>query len=262
VPDPIRYFTAGLTQVLREAGIQILGGATAPVPDTAAAGTDTAAAPRPAAPPAPATAAGRPPADTAVDTLFTWQSPPLAAVLQLMLKPSQNQIGETLLRALGAQVTGFGSMDSGRAVVRRVLTGFGVPPDAYVQADGSGLSRYNYVAPEALAEVLEGMYHRPDFEPFYDALPVAGVDGTLATRFLGTAAAGNVHAKTGTLSNVRSLSGYVRDADGELLVFVLLVNNFTVPVKVVDVAQDRIVERLATFSRRGAAVPVAAGGGR
>jgi serine-type D-Ala-D-Ala carboxypeptidase/endopeptidase (penicillin-binding protein 4) len=219
VPDPERYFTAALTEALADSGIAVLG-------DTAAADS---------APP---------------DTLFVWHSPPLSAVLPLFLKPSQNQIGETLLRTLGAEAGGAGSVDSGRAVIRAVLTGFGVPPDAYVLEDGSGLSRYDFVAPEALAQVLGALYRRPDFPALYAALPIAGVDGTLATRLVGTAAAGNVHAKTGSLTGVRSLSGYVRDADGENLLFVLLVNNFTVPQRVVEAAQDQIVVRLANFSRR------------
>jgi D-alanyl-D-alanine carboxypeptidase/D-alanyl-D-alanine-endopeptidase (penicillin-binding protein 4) len=218
VPDPTRYFVASLVEALGDAGVTVRG--------------DTLAA------------------DSSTDTLFTWQSPPLSAVLSLFLKPSQNQIGETLLRTLGAQVKGAGSMDSGRAAVREVLSGFGVPPDAYVLADGSGLSRYNYVAPDAVARVLEAMYRRPDFAPFFDALPVAGVDGTLAGRLKGTKAAGNARAKTGSLSNVRSLSGYVRTADGEMLLFVLLVNGFTAPQRVAEAAQDQVVERLANFSRR------------
>ncbi len=218
VPVPTRYFVASLAEVLGDAGVTVRG--------------DTLAA------------------DSATDTLFTWQSPPLDSVLTLFLKPSQNQIGETLLRTLGAQLKSAGSMDSGRAVVREALSGIGVPPDAYVLADGSGLSRYNYVAPDAVALVLEAMYRRPDFAPFFAALPVAGVDGTLAARLRGTKAAGNVHAKTGSLSNVRSLSGYVRTADGEMLLFVLMVNGFTVPQRVVEAAQDQVVERLANFSRR------------
>ena len=221
VPDPTRYFVAGLTEALNEGGVTVRGDTVTP--------------------------------DSTTDTLFTWQSPPLSTILPLFLKPSQNQIGETLLRTLGAQLKGAGSMDSGRAVVREVLTGFGVPPDAYVLADGSGLSRYNYVAPSAVARVLEAMYRRPDFDSLFAALPVAGVDGTMAGRLKNTRAAGNAHAKTGSLSNVRSLSGYVRDADGDMLLFVLLVNGFTVPQRVVDAAQDQVVERLANFSRRGRA---------
>lgn len=227
VPDPTRYFTAALTEALADSGIAVLG-------DTAAA----AAAPGAVAAPA--------------ETLFVWRSPPLSAVLPLFLKPSQNQIGETLLRTLGAEAGGAGSVDSGRAVIRSVLTGFGVPPDAYVLADGSGLSRYDFVAPDALAQILAALYRRPDFPTLYAALPIAGVDGTLATRMKGTAAAGDVHAKTGSLTGVRSLSGYVKDADGEDLLFVLLANNFTVPQQVVEAAQDQIVVRLANFSRKRA----------
>ncbi len=225
VPDPTRYFVAALTEALTEGGIAVQGGLVLPVPPYPAPG----------------------------DTLFVWHSPPLSTVLPLFLKPSQNQIGETLLRTLGAEAGGAGSVDSGRAVVRSVLTDFGVPPDAYVMQDGSGLSRYDHVAPEALARLLAALAQRPDFPAIYAALPIAGVDGTLATRMQGTAAAGNVHAKTGSLMGVRTLSGYVRDADGESLVFVMLVNGFTVPQRVVEAAQDRIAVLLANFSRHGAA---------
>ena len=244
VPDPTRYFEAALTQALGEGGVTVLG---APVePDSGnvrvfrAARTPARGLPEPAA---------AQPLPAAAETLFTWQSPPLSQVLPLLLKTSQNQIGETLLRTLGLQVKGVGSVDSGRGVIRDVLTELGVAPDAYVLADGSGLSRYNDVAPEAIAAVLAAMYRRPDFSAFLDALPVAGVDGTLATRLQGTAAAGNAHAKTGSMTGVRALSGYVRTPGGETLLFVLIANNVTAPRRVVEAAQDRIVERLATFVR-------------
>ncbi len=237
VLDPTRYFEAALTQVLREAGITVRG---APV----AAGPPAAAAPGPipggAAPGAPAAGA---------DTVFVWQSPPLRDILPPFLKPSQNQIGETLLRTIGGVAKGQASVDSGRAAVQEVLRSFGVADDAYVIADGSGLSRYDYVAPETLARILIAMAGRSDFDAFYQALPVAGVDGTIAARMRGTAAAGNVHAKTGSIANVRSLSGYVTTADGERLVFVMIANHFTVPRRVAELVQDRVLERLANFSR-------------
>jgi len=213
MPDPVRYFETALTEALTDGGIGVLG----------AMGADT----------------------TVTDTLFTWRSPPLSAVLPLLLKPSQNQIAETLLLTLGLEAKGAGSVDSGRAAIRDALTQLGVAPDSYVLADGSGLSRYDDVAPEAIAAVLEAMYHRPDFQIFYDALPVAGVDGTLATRLLGTAAAGNARAKTGSMTGMRSLSGYVRTAGGETLVFVIVANGLTAPRRVVEAAQDGIVTRLA-----------------
>ena len=234
VLDPARFFEAALTQVLREAGIAVLGR----TPEAAAV----------AAPPA-AAGAGTSPA-VAAETLFVWLSPPLRDILPPFLKPSQNQLGETLLRTIGGEARGQASVDSGRAAVQETLRGFGIPDDAYVIADGSGLSRYNYVAPETLARILVAMARRPDFDVFYQALPIAGVDGTIAGRMRGTAAAGNVHAKTGSISNVRSLSGYVTTADGERLVFVMIANHFTVPRRVVELVQDRALERLANFSRR------------
>jgi D-alanyl-D-alanine carboxypeptidase/D-alanyl-D-alanine-endopeptidase (penicillin-binding protein 4) len=243
VPDPVRFFEAALTQVLREAGITVLGQASAaPAAPLALARqvTPPALAAAPAAPPVPAAAA---------ETLFAWRSPPLRDILPLLLKPSQNQIAETLLRTLGGEVKGVASADSGRAAVREVLRDFGVDDDAYVIADGSGLSRYDYVAPETLARVLVGMARRPDFDVFYQALPIAGVDGTIATRMRGTAAANNVHAKTGSIANVRSLSGYVTSADGERFVFVMIANHFTTSRRVVEVVQDRVLLRLATFRR-------------
>ena len=239
VLDPARYFEAALTQALSEAGVAVLGRSLVPAAPPAA--------PTPA-PGAPLTAAL-----AASETLFVWRSPPLRDILPLFLKPSQNQIGETLLRTLGGETRGQASADSGRAVVREVLQGFGVADDAYVIADGSGLSRYDYVAPETLARILVAMARRPDFDVFYQALPIAGVDGTIANRMRGTAAANNVHAKTGSIANVRSLSGYVTTADGERLVFVMIANHFTVPRRVVEVVQDRVLERLASFSRRSAA---------
>jgi D-alanyl-D-alanine carboxypeptidase/D-alanyl-D-alanine-endopeptidase (penicillin-binding protein 4) len=231
VLDPLRYFEAALTQVLREAGIAVLGQASPSSPPAVPAGSTAA---------------------TAADTLFVWQSAPLRDILPTLLKPSQNQIAETLLRTLGGQTRNVASVDSGRAAVRATLQGFGIADDAYVIADGSGLSRYDYVAPEALARILLGMARRPDFDLFYQALPIAGVDGTIAGRMRGTAAANNVHAKTGSIANVRSLSGYVTTADGEKLVFVMIANHFSVPRRVVEVVQDRVLERLAYFRRQPA----------
>ena len=216
VPEPARYFEAALTQALREAGITVTG---ATLPGASQA-----------------------------DTIFVWQSMALRDLLPFFMKPSQNQIGEALLRTLGAE-RGVASVDSGRATLRDVLRGFGVPDDAWRIVDGSGVSHYNYVAPELLARVLFVMGRRPEADVFIQSLPTAGVDGTLANRLRGTAAQGNVHAKTGSISGARTLSGYVTTADGERLVFVLMCNHFTTAQRVVDGVQDLVVERLANFRR-------------
>jgi D-alanyl-D-alanine carboxypeptidase/D-alanyl-D-alanine-endopeptidase (penicillin-binding protein 4) len=180
--------------------------------------------------------------------LFVVQSPPLRDILRLLEKPSQNQIAEILLHTIGLERTGVGTADSGAAVVSRQLAAWGAQPrQGFVMYDGSGLSRHDLVSPETIVRVLVAIEKDTAFQAFYDALPVAGVDGTLRTRMLGTPAAGNMHAKTGTLQFVRSLSGYVTDADGDRLVFSLLHNHFTVPVDSVTRFQDQIGALLANY---------------
>lgn len=184
-------------------------------------------------------------ADSNLTTLFTLQSPPLRDILRALEKPSQNQIAEIFFKTLGLEKTGVGTADSGRVVVERQLVAWGIETDGYAVRDGSGLSRHDYVTPEAIVRVLNTMRTRPEFPVFYDALPIAGVDGTIASRMKNTAAQNNVHAKTGTVDKARSLSGYVTTADGRMLVFSFLCNNFTVPNRAVEKVQDAILARLA-----------------
>ncbi len=180
-----------------------------------------------------------------VTPLFTLWSPPLRTILPLFEKPSQNQIGEILFRTLGLEKTGVGTPDSGRRVVQRQLAAWGVDTAGHAVRDGSGLSRHDYVTPETIVRVLDAMRTHAEFRTFYDALPIAGVDGTIRARMKGTLAEGNVHAKTGTVDKARSLSGYVTTADGRLLLFSFLCNNFTVPNRAVEQVQDDILVRLA-----------------
>lgn len=194
---------------------------------------------------------GASPADTVpprTDTLFVYESAPLRDVLTAMLKPSQNQIAEILLKTLGLERAGVGRADSGSAVVARQLLAWGAQPDGFVLRDGSGLSRYDYLTPETIIHTLAAIRHDTAFAAFYDGLPIAGVDGTIAGRMRGTPAQGNVHAKTGYVANARSLSGYVTTADGRTLIFSALCNNWTVPVRDVEQVQDAIAERLASLT--------------
>ena len=231
VTDPARYFENALTEALRSSGIAVLG---------------------PTLPPSnsvtPPPFLQYPGAAVPVDTLFRWQSPPLREILPLLMKPSQNQIAEGLLHTLGS-LKGVASEDSGKAVVRETLASWGVPPDAYVYVDGSGLSRYNYVAPEAILAVLTNIRHNPDFQAWYDALPIGGVDGTIGSRFRTGLAYNNVHAKTGSIANARTLSGYVTSASGEHFAFSIMANHFTAPTRQVYAVMDFVVESLAQLRR-------------
>jgi D-alanyl-D-alanine carboxypeptidase/D-alanyl-D-alanine-endopeptidase (penicillin-binding protein 4) len=187
----------------------------------------------------------------ALDSLVAMRSPPLRDVLPAFEKPSQNQIGELLFKSVALEVTGVGRADSAQKVVSAQLVAWGAEPDGFAVRDGSGLSRHNFVSPRTLVKVLDAMRRRPDFRVFYDALPVAGVDGTLDTRLRGTPAAGNVRAKTGYVDKARSLSGYVTAGDGRVLIFSLLCNNYSVPTRMVEQAQDALVIRLATLKLPG-----------
>ncbi len=136
------------------------------------------------------------------------KSPPLKDILKGMMKRSQNLYAETFARLLGWKEFGLGSFRNGKKVVEQVLEDqFGIAPKTYAYMDGSGLSRYDYVSPDEIVKILEGMTHNEYWEVWYDALPIAGIDGTLKNRLKSTLAENNVRAKTGTISNVRGLSG-------------------------------------------------------
>jgi D-alanyl-D-alanine carboxypeptidase/D-alanyl-D-alanine-endopeptidase (penicillin-binding protein 4) len=193
------------------------------------------------------------PTDTLVrvDTLATLTSPPLSEILKALMKPSQNQIAEMLFRTIALEKTGAGRPDSARAIIERQIASWGaaVPLEAVVR-DGSGLSRYDYISPQTVVRILDAMRKAPSFNVYYDALPIAGVDGTIRNRMKGTPAEGNVHAKTGSVAQSRSLSGYVTSADHHMVIFSFLSNNWTVPIRSVERVQDAIAARLAAMRVR------------
>lgn len=184
-----------------------------------------------------------------VRVLATYTSPPLSEIATLLMKISHNLYADTLLKTIG-RGAGKGTAAAGTDVVRTVLDTWGIARDRYVAVDGSGLSRYNYLTPELLVAILTRMQRDPRHAPFMSTLPIAGTDGTLANRMKGTKAEGNARAKTGSLSNARALSGYVRTLDGESLVFSIIANNFIVPPSQIEHTIDLMVDRLANFTRK------------
>lgn len=191
-----------------------------------------------------------PPARDGGVELATYRSPPLSVLAIRMMKISQNLYAETFLKTLGA-AAGTPTAVSGRTVVQSVLQEWGVQPGAMIQRDGSGLSRYDYVTPSALVTTLMHVGRDESLRgPFEASLPIAGQDGTLANRMKGTPAEGNARAKSGSMSNVRGVSGYVTDAAGERLAFSILANNFEAAPETINRTIDAIVVRLATFRQR------------
>ncbi len=171
------------------------------------------------------------------------QSPPFSVIAAHTLKPSQNLYTELILRTLAvipfsaplnvdevSTAIGRGpnrtSEENGLAVVEKFLHQAGIADSDLALNDGSGLSRNDMITANATVQLLTFMSKHKYFAQFYDALPIAGVDGTLRTRMRGTPAEGNLRAKTGTLSSVASMSGYVTTAAGEHLVFSMMLNNY------------------------------------
>lgn len=182
--------------------------------------------------------------------LVTTSSPSLREIGTVLMKVSQNQYAETLLKALGAASGGLGTTGAGRRAAVQTFTEWGIPTDGYVMSDGSGLSRYNYIAPSTITMILARMHQDPKHrEAFAATLPIAGKDGTIGSRLRKTRAEGNAIAKTGSIANVRSLSGYVRTRTGELLAFSILANDFILPAATVNYIADVAVEALANLAR-------------
>ena len=181
------------------------------------------------------------------------ESPPLSEILKRLNKPSDNLVAECLLKTLGAEKSakGIGTWASGREAANSWFASIGMDANGIDMTDGSGLSRQTFATPHNLAVLLKTMYSHPDSKAFIDSLPIAGVDGTLRNRMKGTAAEGNCRAKTGTLSSVSSLSGYVTTADGEPLLFVILMNNHKARASIATGVQNKIVELLASWKKTG-----------
>ena len=191
------------------------------------------------------------------------ESAPLAAITAHTLKPSQNMYTETLLWTLGeldrnatmvpgggATISTADSAELGIASVRKFLTTIGVAPDGIIQYDGSGLSRHNLITPASIVQVYTYMGKQSRYsQAWRDSLTIGGVDGTLRNRFRGTRANNNVRGKTGTIDQVSALSGYVKTAAGEELVFSMVVNGVAQTSTRTGLL-DEMVNSLANFTGR------------
>lgn len=185
-----------------------------------------------------------------MSVIFTYESTSLIDLIKIINKDSQNFYAEQLLKTIGLEEENFGSIENGVKAVKRLFKEMGINPENLIIADGSGLSHLNLVTPRQIINLLSFMYRNDNFTYFYESLPVAGVDGTLAKRMNRTKAENNVRAKTGYSDGVRSLSGYVFTADNEPIAFSIIVNNFIVPASLADNLQDQVCIRLANFSRK------------
>ena len=238
VPDPALAFVSMLRDALVKRGVKIDGRLR--TVDARSGGSIV-----------PSSPAGPAPIEIA-----SLQSPPFSIIAAHTLKPSQNQYTELILRTLGKiqppnpndATRARDNEDAGLEVVTSFLRQAGVGESEIALNDGSGLSRNDLISANTTVQLLNFMTKHRYFGQFRDALPIAGVDGTLRTRMRGTPAEGNVRAKTGSLSSVASLSGYVTTAAGEHLVFSMMLNNYPDAAAVRRDSIDAIAILLASFS--------------
>ncbi|HET7108208.1 MAG TPA: D-alanyl-D-alanine carboxypeptidase/D-alanyl-D-alanine-endopeptidase [Candidatus Acidoferrum sp.] len=150
---------------------------------------------------------------------------PLKDSVKLVNKISQNLHTEVLLRVAARQQGRWATPEDLQKFPEAFYAKAGIPLGDVVQTDGSGLSRHDLVTPRAFVALLAYAKKQPWFPEFLDSLPIAGADGTLNERMKDPPLAGKIHAKTGSVTHVRALSGYAETPGGRKLIFSLLSNN-------------------------------------
>jgi D-alanyl-D-alanine carboxypeptidase/D-alanyl-D-alanine-endopeptidase (penicillin-binding protein 4) len=185
------------------------------------------------------------------------ESMTLGELMTPFLKLSNNMHAETLVKAMGAVTKANGSWPTGLGVVTAYAKSVGVDTSTIRLSDGSGLSRKVNVTPKSVTDILLAAEKEPWFQQWYNALPIAGnadrfTGGTLRARMANTPAANNLHGKTGSLTGVTALSGYVSTKDGRKLVFSMITDNYLTSPRSVE---DAVGVTLASWTDQA---PVAA----
>jgi serine-type D-Ala-D-Ala carboxypeptidase/endopeptidase (penicillin-binding protein 4) len=227
LPDPNLYAARALRQALADAGIAIAG--------TTRSTTDSTVYAQ--------LRATMPLAEVSSRPLRDWIFP--------ILNSSQNWFSEMLLKQLGKQFGRGGSWPNGLEVERRFLIdSVRVDSTQISLSDGSGLSSSNLVSPLAFTQILRYIRRHPRYATFATALPLAGAAGSLKSRFIGTPLAARVRAKTGSISRVNSLSGYIELDRRRALTFSVQANHHAQPSRVILDAIDSVVVEMGRSGGR------------
>jgi D-alanyl-D-alanine carboxypeptidase/D-alanyl-D-alanine-endopeptidase (penicillin-binding protein 4) len=176
-------------------------------------------------------------------TLASRQSPPLIELLKIVNKVSQNLHAELALREVARVSGAFGSRRSAMTDMSAFLRRAGIGAGDVNLIDGSGLSRLTLATPAAFTSLLKLMHASPNRQQWLETLPIGGEDGTLSGRFRGLES-GRIMAKTGTLSHVNALSGYIENGRGEMIAFSVMVNNAHAPSGTARTFIDTVVKLL------------------
>ena len=245
IEDPAEFAAQAFRQMLIANRITVAGVATAQHDPPVATGEflDDSKVPLPKTLPAGRSLSA--PANSNVDrVLATYTSPPLVQDLTVINKTSQNLHAELVLRDLGKAMLNDGSIAAGARVVRQFLIQAGVDPADFLFFDGSGLSPQDLITPRATTTLLAYAARQPWSEAFRATLPIAGVDGSLLGRLTHSPVKGNLFAKTGTLSEVNALSGYLIARSGKTVILSILCNDHDPSSEASHKAAEGIIEAI------------------
>ncbi len=172
--------------------------------------------------------------------ILTWRSQPLAEIIKIINKNSQNFYAEQLLRTLGKEAAGRGSFEAGLGVVAAFLREAGLAESSFHLVDGCGLSEQDRFTADGLVRVLRHMRATPYFTVYYESLAAPGVDRAAKGRMKADPLAAGMRLKRGTVGNARNLAGYLKSKSGKLYAFAILVNGANLDRPAVDEALDRV----------------------
>jgi len=244
VEDPAQFTAAAFKQALLLRGIKVTGGAESrhEFPSGTGDFADERAQPLKLAPIGISTIAAQP---QGRHVLAAHISVPVADDITVINKTSQNLHAELILRLLGKLFGTDGSLEEGTRVVRQFMVDAGVDDNDFFLYDGSGMSPEDEITPRAFTRLLSYASQQSWGSAWRQTLPIAGVDGTLDNRFKNSRLKDRLWAKTGTLNEVNSLSGYLSADSGRTLAFSILVNEHRPDDDAAQQAIDRIVEAIA-----------------
>lgn len=189
------------------------------------------------------------PGEESLSVIEVTYSPSLTSIINVTNRISNNFYAETLLKMVGKQITGTGSYDSSRVAVQRVFREMGLKTKGYTQSDGSGLSRQNYVSARFFCNYFAKMKENPNFDVFFNSLPQPGGPGTLKSVLSAEKQSDKerIHAKSGSLANVRCYAGYVVRKNGEMIYFAILANNFSARTAQMQVGIEGFMRELTKY---------------
>ena len=213
VDDPALFAAESLIQVLRDTGIIVRGVARSEY--------------RPASEPSDAACSLPPAPEQQLEAVIaSHRSAPLGQIIQVVNKTSQNLHAEMLLREVARTTEGEGSLACGLKEREKFLSEIAITKDGsgFFFSDGSGLARQDLTTPGSTVSLLRSLWASPNRLVWLESLPIGGVDGSLEHRFHHIRNANRIHAKTGSLSHVNALSGYIETSRRRWIAFSIMVN--------------------------------------